>query len=84
MFPEHSGENIDDDSPVVVDRDTVLRDLRRIQRMAEADASHPSALRSIDLMAKIGGVTAPAGRGGSADEGGSVSPAAFHGLPETS
>jgi hypothetical protein len=83
-FPEHSGENIDA-SPVVVDRDTVLRDLRRIQRMAEADASHPSALRSIELMAKFGGVSVASGRSksGTGDEGRSLSPAEIHGLPET-
>lgn len=84
MFPENAEEKIDDDSPVVVTRETVLRDLRRIQRNAEADASHPSALRSIELMAKIGGVvTAPGqNRVPDSDEGRSVSPAEFHGLPD--
>jgi hypothetical protein len=85
MFPEHSGEKIEDDSPVVVNRETVLRDLRRVQRNAEADASHPSALRSIELMAKIGGVTPPPGqaKGGDAGEGRSLSPAELLGLPVT-
>ena len=86
-FPESSGEKGEDDSPVVVTRETVLRDLRRIQRSAEADASHPSALRSIELMAKIGGVATASGRSrgpdSDMDEGRSISPAEFHGLPET-
>lgn len=83
-FPEHSGEEADDAGPVVVNRDTVLRDLRRIQRKAEADAAHPSAIRSIELMAKLGGVAPPAGRStsGESDESLSLSPAALHGLPE--
>lgn len=82
-FPESSGEKSDDVSPVVVTRDTVLRDLRRIQRNAEAAASHPSALRSVELMAKIGGVAPASGRdkSGDADEGRDMSPAEFHGLP---
>jgi hypothetical protein len=86
-FPESSGEKIEDDGPVVVDRETILRDLRRIQRSAEADASHPSALRSIELMARIGGVAPVSGRSkngaSDTDEGRSVSPAEFHGLPDT-
>ena len=83
IFPESSGEKIDDDSPVVVTRDTVLRDLRRIQRNAEAAASHPSALRSVELMAKIGGVTAASGRSKvpDSDEGRDMSPAEIYGLP---
>jgi hypothetical protein len=83
MFPESSGEKIDDERPVVVNRETVLRDLRRIQRSAEAAASHPSALRSVELMARIGGVAPVSGqaKSGDADEGRSVSPAEFHGLP---
>src|SRR5471032_3339581 len=47
-FPEISREE-NDDAPVVVTRDTVLRDLRRIQKQAEADAAHPSAIRSVEL-----------------------------------
>jgi hypothetical protein len=84
-FPEHSGEKIEDDSPVVVNRETVLRDLRRIQKKAEADASHPSALRSIELMAKIGGVAPPSDRakGRGEDERRSLSPAELFGLPDT-
>lgn len=86
MFPESSGEKIDDDSPVVVNRETVLRDLRRIQRSAEADASHPSALRSVELMARLGGVSPPPGRNKVSDmdegEGRDMSPAEFHGLPD--
>lgn len=83
MFPEHSGEKIEDDSPVVVDRETVLRDLRRIQRSAEADAAHPSALRSIELMAKIGGVAMASGRsrGGNTEVRRSPSLAELHDLP---
>jgi hypothetical protein len=84
MFPEHSGEKIDD-SPVVVNRETVLRDLRRIQKSAEADAAHPSAIRSVELMARIGGVTPPSGhaKGGEANEERSLSPAELMGLPIT-
>jgi hypothetical protein len=87
-FPESSGEKSEDEGPVVVNRETVLRDLRRIQKSAEADASHPSALRSIELMARIGGVSPGSGwrkdRGPDSDEGRSISPAEFHGLPDTS
>ncbi len=82
-FPESSGEKVDDDSPVVVDRDTVLRDLRRIQKNAEADAAHPSALRSVELIAKIGGVTSPSGKAAAVEERRSLSPAELMGLPHT-
>jgi hypothetical protein len=88
MFPESSGEKSEDDGPVVVTRDTVLRDLRRIQRNAEAAASHPSALRSVELMARIGGVATVSGQsrdnGSNSEEGQGrdMSPAEFHGLPD--
>ena len=81
MFPENSREE-DDDTPVVVTRDTVLRDLRRIQKQAEADGAHPSALRSIALTAKIGLAPDKTGNG-SGDEEMSPSPAAIRGLPIT-
>jgi hypothetical protein len=84
-LPEHSGDKIEDDSPVVVNRETVLRDLRRVQRNAEADGSHPSALRSIELTAKLGGVTPPSGEGKDRErEGRSLSPAELMGVPVTS
>ena len=70
---------------MVVTRDTVLRDLRRVQKSAEADGSHPSALRSIELTAKLGGVTPPSeqAKGRGAEEGRSLSPAEVFGLPDT-
>ena len=52
--PEHSGEKIDDDAPVLVNKQSLLRDLRRIQRSAEADRAHSSALKSVELVAKFG------------------------------
>ena len=76
------GEKIDDGSPIVVTRETVLRDLRRIQNQAEADGAHPSALRSVALTAKIG--LAPDKTGDSSgDEEMSLSPAVILGLPIT-
>lgn len=78
-LPESSRGEIGDDAPVVVTRDSVLRDLRRIQRNAEADASHPSALRSVELIAKIG---LKGERGGDGEER-SLSPAELMGLPVT-
>jgi hypothetical protein len=82
MFPENSREEIDDDTPVVVTRDTVLRDLRRVQKQAEADGAHPSALRSIALTAKIG-LAPDKTRNSSGDEEMSPSPAVILGLPIT-
>jgi hypothetical protein len=84
-FPENAEEKMEDDGPIVVTQETVLRDLRRIQRNAEADASHPSALRSVELIARIGGVSPSSERskGRDMDEGRSPSPAELLGLPAT-
>ena len=75
-FPEIPEEKIDDGAPVVVTQQSVLRDLRRIQRNAEADGSHPSAIRSVELTAKIA-LSGPKTRTG---EERSLSPAAIAGL----
>jgi hypothetical protein len=80
-FPENSREETDD-APIVVTRETVLRDLRRIQRKAESDGAHPSALRSVELAAKIGLAPAGSREGGGAEEM-SPSPAEIFGLPIT-
>ena len=81
-FPENAPEEIDDDAPVVVTRESVLRDLRRIQRRAEADGAHPSALRSVELAAKIGLAPEKSGADGGGEEM-SPSPAVLLGLPIT-
>ncbi len=82
-FPENVEEKIEDDgAPVVVTRETVLRDLRRIQRNAEADGAHPSALKSVELTAKIGLAPDKSGEGAAAEER-SLSPAELFGLPIT-
>jgi len=82
MVPENSREEIDDHTPVVVTRETVLRDLQRIQKNAEADGAHPSALRSVELKAKIGLGPDKSGEGSSEEEM-SPSPAEIRGLPRT-
>lgn len=74
-------EKEEDEAPVVVTRESVLRDLQRIQRNAEADGSHPSALRSVELKARIG--LAEEKGGTVAAEERSRSPAELHGLPNT-
>ena len=91
---ENCEKKVEDDAPVVVTRQSVLRDLRRIQRRAEADGSHPSALRSVELAARIG-LAADLQRESEYDDdtmGPSpadllrprdMSPNEFHGLPVT-
>jgi len=81
-FPEKADEKIDDDTPIVVTRETVLRDLRRIRRKAEADGAYPSALRSVELTARIGLAPGKSGEGTDAEEM-SPSPAVIRGLPNT-
>ena len=81
-FPENSREEVDDDAPVLVTRESVLRDLRRIQRRAEADGAHPSALRSVELAARIG-LAPETSRAEGGDEEMSPSPAVLLGLPVT-
>ncbi|MFI5000011.1 MAG: hypothetical protein ACHQK9_09040, partial [Reyranellales bacterium] len=53
-FPENSDFSADADAPVVVTAQTILHDLRRIQRNAEADGSHSNALRSVAMQAEFG------------------------------
>lgn len=82
-FPENPGKKAeDDDSEVVVTQQSVLRDLRRIQRNAEDDRSHPSALRSVEAIARIG-LASERGRSDDEQER-SRGPAELMGLPDTS
>jgi len=81
-FRESSGENIEDDAPVVVTQDSVLRDLRRIQRNAEADRSHPSALRSVEAIARIALANEKGGHDADDDVG--PGPAEIAGLVDSS
>lgn len=41
------------EQPIVVTRESLLRDLKRIQKNAEADGAHASALRSLTLLAQL-------------------------------
>ena len=75
-FPENSRKNVEDDAPVVVTQQSVLRALQRIQKNAEDDNSHPSALRSVELQARIG---LPGAKSGAGEER-SLSPAEILGV----
>jgi len=55
-------------TPVVVTRESVLRDLQRIQRNAEADGAHPSAIRSVELKARYALPEAKAGTVGRTEQ----------------
>ncbi len=61
-FPENDDISAEDEEPVVVDQQILLRDLRRIQRNAEADRSHANALRSVAMRAQFGLPTGKSGR----------------------
>ena len=78
-FPESSRE--EDDAPVVVTEQTVLRDLRRLQRTAEAAGAIPSAIRTVELTAKIGLPDKKAVN--ECGEPRSIGPAELMGLPPT-
>ena len=80
MFPENPEERPEGEGPVVVTSDGLLRDLERIQRNAEADRSHTSALRSVAMRAQLG---LPSGKDREIDDEIGMSPAQAHGLPET-
>lgn len=79
-FPEIPEENPEDDEPITPQ--SLVRDLRRIQRNAEADGAHPSAIRSVEAMARIG---LASGRNGRSDDEALVgpSPAELLGLIDT-
>jgi hypothetical protein len=80
VFPESSGEK--DDAPIVVTEQTLLRDLRRLQRSAEAAGALPSAVRTIELTARIGLEKKGAAHAESRDEDYvGPSPAVLMGLP---
>jgi hypothetical protein len=79
-FPEFPEENPEDDEPITPQ--SVVRDLRRIRRNAEADRSHASAIRSVEVMARIGLASGKNDR----NDGGELlgpSPPELHGLPDT-
>ncbi len=92
-FPENGDFSAEDDAPVVVDQQALLRDLRRIQRNAEADRSHANALRSVAMRAELGLPTGKANEAGKPRsrspgellprEDVGPSPAELHGLPDT-
>ena len=75
-------EKSETEGPVVVTQDGLLRDLQRIQRNAEADGAHPSALRSVELRARLA-LSAGKDRATEIDDEIGMSPAQAHGLPET-
>jgi hypothetical protein len=80
-FPEIPEEPEATDRPVT--RESVLRDLRRIGRNAEADGAHASALRSVEAMAKIGLGAIKDRHQSYGNEEMSPSPAVLQGLPVT-
>ncbi len=70
-----------DETPIAVTQRTVLRGLDRICANAETDRSHANAIRAVGMMAQFG---LPGGRAKGFVEPRGLSPAALHGLPETS
>jgi len=80
----------DDETPVVVNQESLLRDLRRIQRLSEVDGAHTAALRAVEMKGRsIGfwdkGAKSRGHSGPSLAEahGRTPSPAEIFGLPET-
>jgi hypothetical protein len=81
--PEFSSDELNDTGEA--GKSAVLRDLRRVQKRAEADRSHTAAIRSIELRGRrIGLWGGKPGRKKEADALRSPSPAEVHGLPDTS
>ena len=89
-FPENGDFSAEDEAPVVITPQIILRDLRRIQRNAEADRSHANALRSVAMQAEHGLPTGRSVKPCSRSPGEllpredfGMSPAEAHGLPDT-